>query len=71
LIGVFFIIGFEIRFTALVFFGFLTLSLFYFGEVVWPHLILLGVNLAFILHGYDRYSIERRFFKKGVREPIL
>jgi uncharacterized membrane protein YphA (DoxX/SURF4 family) len=71
LIGLFFILGIEIRFTALFFLVFLTISLFFFGEVVWPHLILLGVNIAFILHGYDRYSIEGRFFKKGTREPVL
>lgn len=71
LIGIFFILGIEIRFTALFFLMFLTLSLFYFGEVVWPHLILLGVNLAFIFHGYDHYSLEGRYFKQRHREPVL
>ncbi|MDB5188659.1 MAG: hypothetical protein JWM92_257 [Candidatus Nomurabacteria bacterium] len=71
LIGIFFILGIEIRFTALFFLMFLTLSLFYFGEVVWPHLILIGVNLVFIMHGYDKYSLEGRWFKKGKREPVL
>ncbi len=71
LIGVFFVLGIEIRFTALFFLLFLTLSLSFFGEVVWPHIILIGVNLAFIFHGYDRYSLEGRFFKKGRREPVL
>jgi uncharacterized membrane protein YphA (DoxX/SURF4 family) len=71
LIGFFFILGIEIRFTALFFLVFLTLSLFFFGEVVWPHLILIGVNIAFILHGYDKYSIEGRFFEKDNREPVL
>jgi uncharacterized membrane protein YphA (DoxX/SURF4 family) len=71
LIGFFFILGIEIRFTALFFLFFLTLSLFFFGEVVWPHLILIGVNLAFIFHGYDNYSLEGRFFRKGNREPVL
>lgn len=71
LIGLFFILGLEIRFTALFFLMFLTISLFFFGEVVWPHLILIGVNIAFILHGYDQYSLEGRFFEKGSREPVL
>ncbi len=71
LIGVFFILGIEIRFTALFFLFFLTLSLSFFGEVVWPHLILVGVNIVFIFHGYDQYSLEGRFFKKGRREPVL
>jgi uncharacterized membrane protein YphA (DoxX/SURF4 family) len=71
LIGLFFMLGIEVRFTALFFLMFLTLSLSYFGEVVWPHLILIGVNIAFILHGYDRYALEGRWFKKGNREPVL
>lgn len=71
LIGFFFILGIEIRFTALFFLFFLTLSLSFFGEVVWPHIILIGVNLAFIFHGYDQYSLEGRFFKKGKREPVF
>jgi uncharacterized membrane protein YphA (DoxX/SURF4 family) len=71
IIGFFFILGIEIRFTALFFLFFLTLSLFFFGEVVWPHIILIGVNIAFIFHGYDSYSLEGRFFKKGNREPVL
>jgi uncharacterized membrane protein YphA (DoxX/SURF4 family) len=71
LIGFFFILGIEVRFTALFFLCFLTISLFFFGEVVWPHIILIGVNLAFIFHGYDQYSLEGKFFKKGNREPVL
>ena len=69
-IGIFFILGFEVRFTALVFLVFLTLSLSFFGEAVWPHLILLGLCLTMIMHGYDKYSIEGRFVKNG-REPVL
>ncbi len=71
LIGIFFIIGLEIRWNAIFFLFWLTLSLLYFGEAVWPHLIIIGLNLAFIFHGYDRYSLEGRFFKKGALEPVL
>ena len=71
LIGIFLIVGFEIRFTALFFLFFLCLSLSFFGEAVWPHLILLGLCLTMIAHGYDEYSLEGRFLKKGRREPVL
>jgi uncharacterized membrane protein YphA (DoxX/SURF4 family) len=71
LIGVFFILGIEIRFTSLFFLTFLGLSLWYFGEAVWPHAILIGVNIALLVHGYDRYSLEGRFFNKRSREPIF
>lgn len=70
-IAVFFILGIEIRFTSLFLLFWLSLSLWYFGEVVWPHVILIGIPIAFICYGYDRYSIEGAFMKRGGREPVL
>jgi uncharacterized membrane protein YphA (DoxX/SURF4 family) len=70
-IGLFFLLGIEIRFTSLFLLFWLSLSLWYFGETVWPHIILIGIPLAFILHGYDKYSVEGRFFKKRLREPVF
>lgn len=70
-IALFFILGIEIRFTALFIEFWLALSLWYFGETVWPHIILIGIPLAFIFYGYDRYSLEGFFFKRGKREPVL
>lgn len=71
LLGIFFILGIEIRFNAIVLNIFLTLSLLYFGESVWPHIILIGIPIAFFCYGYDKYSLEGYFFKKGNREPIF
>ena len=71
LLGVFFILGIEIRFNAIVINIFLTLSLLYFGEAVWPHIILIGIPIAFFCYGYDKYSLEGYFFKRGNREPIF
>ena len=70
-IGTFFLLGIEIRFTALFLEFWLTLSLLYFGEVVWPHIVLIGIPIALFLHGYDHYSLEGYFFKKRGREPVL
>lgn len=70
-IGLFFLLGVEIRFTALFLEFWLTLSLLYFGEVVWPHLILIGIPIAFLFYGYDRYSLEGYVFKNTNREPVL
>lgn len=70
-IALFFILGIEIRFTAVFLEFWLTLSLIYFGEAVWPHLILIGIPIAFILYGYDKHSLEGMFFKKEDREPIF
>ncbi|QQR50509.1 hypothetical protein IPF86_01130 [Candidatus Nomurabacteria bacterium] len=71
LIGLFFMIGFEIRFTSLFFLSFLTMSLLFFGEAVWPHLILIGTAIATFVHGYDEYTIEHHWYKKQVQEPVL
>jgi hypothetical protein len=71
LLGLFFLLGIEIRFTALFLEFWLVLSLFYFGEVVWPHIVLVGIPIAFFLYGYDKYSAEGALFKRGDLEPVL
>jgi uncharacterized membrane protein YphA (DoxX/SURF4 family) len=70
-IGLFFIFGIEIRFTSLFLLFWLTLSLIFFGEVVWPHLILIGIPIAYIFYGYDNYSLEGWLFRKKKYEPVL
>lgn len=70
-LALFFILGIEIRFTSLFVLFWLSLSLWYFGEAVWPHIILIGIPVAFICYGYDRYSLEGYFFKRDGREPVL
>ncbi|NCN52260.1 DoxX family membrane protein [Candidatus Parcubacteria bacterium] len=70
-IGTFFILGIEIRFTSLFLLFWLSLSLWYFGEVVWPHIVLIGIPIAFIFYGYDKYSLEGFFFKRNGRDPVL
>jgi uncharacterized membrane protein YphA (DoxX/SURF4 family) len=72
-VGAFIALGIELRFTAIVFTFFLTLSIMFFGESVWPHVILFGVNVALFFHGYDRYTLETACLtgarQKG--EPVL
>lgn len=70
-IAVFFILGIEIRFAALFLEFWLTLSLLYFGEAVWPHIILIGVPIALFFHGYDKYSLEGKLFNREKLEPFL
>jgi hypothetical protein len=70
-IGLFYLIGFEIRFVSLFFLTFLTLSLVFFGEAVWPHIILIGTAIGLFVHGYDEYTLERRWYIQGKREPVL
>lgn len=75
MLGLFFALGFEIRFASIFFLIFLTMSLLFFGEAVWPHLILIGTALAMFAHGYDQYCISaklslRRNQTEGL-EPVL
>ncbi len=71
LIGLFFLIGFEIRFTSLFFLTFLTMSLMFFGESVWPHIILIGTALAMFAHGYDKYTVSLKLNGRKRLEPVL
>ena len=70
-LGIFFLLGIEIRFFALFIEFWLMLSLFYFGETVWPHIMLIGIPIMFFCYGYDKYSLEGRYFKKGKLQPVL
>ena len=70
-IGLFFVFGIEIRFTSLFMLFWLSLSLWFFGESVWPHIILIGLPIAFIFHGYDKFSLEGLWTLRGRREPVL
>lgn len=71
LIGTFIILGIEIRFAALFFEFWLMLSLWFFGEVVWPHIILIGIPIALVMYGYDNNSVEGWLFRKKEYEPVL
>jgi uncharacterized membrane protein YphA (DoxX/SURF4 family) len=72
LIGLCIVLGFQIRLVTLVFTTFLVLSISFFGEAVWPHIILFGINIALFFHGYDKYTFEMALFqKKRKGEPVL
>ena len=74
LLGLFFILGIEVRFASLFLLFWLTLSLLYFKESVWPHIVLAGVGLAIFMHGYDRHTIQwglLRMRNAWAHEPTL
>ena len=70
-IGTFIVFGFELRFASLFFEFWLMVSLYFFGEVVWPHIILIGIPIALIMYGYDEYSLEGFLLRKNKYEPVL
>jgi hypothetical protein len=69
--GAMILAGLEIRWTALFLTFWLTLSLLYFQEAVWPHVILFGLAFAFFCHGYDRLSVGGMLMKRPGREPVM
>lgn len=71
IIALFILSGFMLRFTTLVFTIFLILSIIFFREAVWPHIILFGTNFALFIHGYDNYTLGKRLHKGKTSEPIL
>lgn len=75
LLGVLFIIGVEIRFAAIFLTIFLTMSLIYFKEAVWPHLILAGGAMTIFAYGYGPYTLERLYLRRhhhrDSEEPVL
>ena len=74
LLGLFFVLGLEVRFASLFLLFWLSLSLLYFGEAVWPHIILAGVAIAIFMHGYDKYTVQfglMRMRYRGMKEPVL
>jgi uncharacterized membrane protein YphA (DoxX/SURF4 family) len=69
--GLCFAIGFQIRFVSIFFLVFLTMSLVFFGESVWPHFILIGTALSMFLHGYDRYTAGVASVAEKGLEPVF
>lgn len=75
-IGLFIIFGFEMRMTVLVSLFYITLSLFYFRELVWPHLLLYGISFNLLLQPevftLDHILFEEHRFKKAWwKRPFL
>ncbi len=59
LIGLLYVLGLLMRWNTIFFLLFVTASLFYFGEAVWPHFILFGIAIGIFLYGYDSFSLSR------------
>ncbi len=73
-IGLFILLGFETRFTVFISLVYITLSLVYFREVVWPHLMLYGISISLLINDggaltmnglFDRYFPRRRSAAAG------
>lgn len=69
LIGILIFVGFETRITVFISLIYITLSLWYFKEVVWPHLMLYGISLSLLLNDGGKASlngwIDAKLRKRG------
>lgn len=58
-IGLFILIGFAQRFTTLISLCFITLSILYFREMLWPHFMLYGISFSIIINSADKFTLDR------------
>jgi uncharacterized membrane protein YphA (DoxX/SURF4 family) len=63
MIGIFIAIGFELRAIVVVSLFYLTLSLFYFQELLWPHLLMYGIAIILLLQPED-FTLDHLLFDK-------
>ncbi|HSX14998.1 MAG TPA: DoxX family membrane protein [Candidatus Saccharimonadales bacterium] len=59
LVGFCIVFGLALRWTLFLLLAMMTLALLYFGEVVWPHLILYVLAIGLIISPKDRYTVDR------------
>lgn len=57
-IGLFIVIGFAMRWTLLISLVFITLSLLYFHELIWPHLMLYGISFSLLINSGDFLTVD-------------
>jgi uncharacterized membrane protein YphA (DoxX/SURF4 family) len=73
-IGLFIMIGFEMRMTVLISLFYITLSLFYFRELVWSHLMLYGISFNLLLQP-EIFTLDHVLFEKNklklLKKPFL
>ena len=62
-IGLFIILGFEMRLTVLISLFYITLSLFFFRELVWPHLMLYGISFNLLVQP-EVFTLDHIFFDR-------
>lgn len=60
MIALLYISGFMLRVTSVIFVVFVTLSLLYFKESVWPHYLLFGLAIGIFMHKPDMLALDSK-----------
>lgn len=68
-IGICIVIGFETRLAVLISLFYITLSLFFFREAVWPHCMLYGISCALLL-GKETFSLDAVIFRRRAANAL-
>jgi hypothetical protein len=69
-IGIFIIFGFEMRMTILISLFYITLSLLYFRELVWPHILLYGISFNLLVEP-ESFTLDHLLFgDERAKSPI-
>ncbi len=58
-IGLFILLGFAQRLTVIISLFFITLSIFYFREMLWPHFMLYGISFSLFINSADQCTLDR------------
>ncbi len=64
LLGLILVFGIMYRPGMLLLIFFVSYSVWFFGEAVWPHVILVGLGIGLFLHGKDNLCLEDWFYNK-------
>lgn len=72
-IGFFILIGFTMRFTILISLFFITLSILYFREMLWPHFMLYGISFSLLINSSDTFTVDRYFipWARKIRQKLF
>jgi uncharacterized membrane protein YphA (DoxX/SURF4 family) len=60
-IGIFIIVGFQMRLTVLISLFYITMSLLFFREMVWPHLLLYGISFNLLVQP-ETFTLDKLLF---------
>jgi uncharacterized membrane protein YphA (DoxX/SURF4 family) len=63
-IGFSIILGVFYRIVLVIMLAVVSASVWYFGEAVWPHLILLATGIGLFLHGLDEWCLEEKLYAR-------
>jgi uncharacterized membrane protein YphA (DoxX/SURF4 family) len=65
LVGTFLILGFETRLSTFITFVLMVLSVIFFQESVWPHVILLALALYLMITGGGEWSLDHKLMRRS------